>query len=74
MGIAGLNANIEISREQTLLDTGGGIKKVAGFFDDGKPFLVHNVDIISNVDLEGFYLSHLKRKDAVASLLINDRK
>ncbi|MDR2474755.1 MAG: nucleotidyltransferase family protein [Bacteroidales bacterium] len=71
---AGLNVNIEISREQNLLDTGGGIKKVAGFFDDGKPFLVHNVDIISNVDLEGFYLSHLKRKDALASLLVNDRK
>ncbi|MBQ3681272.1 MAG: NTP transferase domain-containing protein, partial [Paludibacteraceae bacterium] len=43
---------IEISDERgMLLETGGGIKKAAHFFDDGKPFLVHNVDIFSNADL-----------------------
>jgi NDP-sugar pyrophosphorylase family protein len=40
------NIRIEISDERDcLLDTGGAIRKAAWFFDDGKPFLVHNVDI-----------------------------
>src|SRR5574342_1277295 len=40
---------IEISRETSLLNTGGGLKKVADFFNDGRPFLVHNVDVLSNI-------------------------
>src|ERR1700677_939044 len=47
---------IEISREEVLLDTGGGLKQAAWFFlEDGKrkdePFLVHNVDVLSTIDL-----------------------
>lgn len=47
---------IEISREDFLLDTGGGLKKAAWFFlEDGgpkdEPFIVHNVDVISAIDL-----------------------
>ncbi len=44
---------IEISREEVLLDTGGGIKKAAWFFleEPETPFLVHNVDVISTIDL-----------------------
>jgi NDP-sugar pyrophosphorylase family protein len=46
---------IEVSREESLLDTGGGLKKAAWFFLDGKspddptlqPFILHNVDIVS---------------------------
>jgi NDP-sugar pyrophosphorylase family protein len=50
---------IEISNEKDLLlDTGGGLKKVEWFFDDEKPFLVHNVDILSNIDLGVLYSSH----------------
>ena len=42
---------IHISDEtDMLLDTGGGIKKAASFFHE--PFLIHNVDILSNVDLK----------------------
>src|SRR5271165_3915228 len=45
---------IEISREETLLDTGGGLKKAAHFFlensrDVQTPFFVHNVDVVSNI-------------------------
>ena len=44
---------IHISDESDLLlETGGGLKKAASFFDDGKPFLVHNTDIISDIDLK----------------------
>jgi len=66
---------IEISDEKkSLLDTGGGIKKVESFFDDGEPFLVHNVDILSDVDLTAFYEYHLSRENAIATLLTGNRK
>lgn len=46
---------VEFSDERAkLLDTGGGIKKASHFFDDNKPFLLHNVDILSNLDLKKF--------------------
>src|SRR6202048_2065009 len=44
---------IKVSREDVLLDTGGGLKKAAWFFleDADEPFLLHNVDVISTIDL-----------------------
>src|SRR5579863_5752948 len=47
---------IEISREEVLLDTGGGLKNAAWFFQEDssrpdEPFLLHNVDVISTIDL-----------------------
>jgi NDP-sugar pyrophosphorylase family protein len=41
-----------------LLDTGGGIRQAARRFGDGEPFVVHNVDIISDVDLAALYAAH----------------
>jgi NDP-sugar pyrophosphorylase family protein len=55
------NFGIEIvvsNENDLLLDTGGGLKKAGWFFDDEKPFLVHNVDILSNIDLGILYNSH----------------
>jgi NDP-sugar pyrophosphorylase family protein len=64
---------IEVSDERDqLLDTGGGIRKVASFFDDGKPFLVHNVDILSNLDLKELYNQHL-RTNSLATLVVSKR-
>jgi NDP-sugar pyrophosphorylase family protein len=64
---------IEVSDERDLLlDTGGGIRKAAWFFDDGKPFLVHNVDILSNVDLKALYNQHL-RTNSLATLVVSQR-
>ena len=52
------NTDIRISDETPkLLDTGGGIKKAAPLFDRNSPILIHNVDILSNVDLRKFYHS-----------------
>lgn len=65
---------IHISDESDcLLDTGGGIKKAASFFADGKPFLVHNVDILSNVDLKALYEYHMTSRND-ATLLVSPRK
>lgn len=64
---------IEVSDERNeLLDTGGGIRKAAWFFDDGKPFLVHNVDILSNVDLAELNNQHI-RNNTLATLVVSRR-
>lgn len=48
--------DIQVSDESAqLLDTGGGIRKAAGMFNAKYPILIHNVDILSNVDLSAFY-------------------
>ena len=48
--------DIRISDETAgLLETGGGIKKATPLFDSTAPILIHNVDILSNVDLREFY-------------------
>lgn len=64
---------IYISDEQDyLLDTGGGIKKAACFLEGDEPFLVHNVDILSNVDVRKLYDTHLQTK-SLATLLVSKR-
>jgi NDP-sugar pyrophosphorylase family protein len=55
-----------------LLDTGGGLKKASWFFDDGKTFLVHNVDVISNIDLGQLMERHIASK-ALATLAVKTR-
>ena len=65
--------HIEVSREQELLDTGGGIKKAAWFFvEDDEPFLVHNVDVLSTIDLSRLVQKH-KDHGAMATLAVQDR-
>lgn len=65
---------IYISDERDyLLDTGGGIKKAALFLQGDEPFLVHNVDILSNVDLKQLYQQHVNN-NALATLLVSQRQ
>ena len=66
--------DIRISDEtDKLLETGGGIKKAWPLFDPTEPILIHNVDILSNVDLKKFY--QLETKDMIAArLLVSERK
>lgn len=64
---------IEISDEsEALLSTGGGLQKAAWFFDDGQPFLVHNVDIISDVDFAQMYRFH-QETASLATLAVSER-
>lgn len=46
----GLDIRISDETDQ-LLETGGGIKKALPLFDPAEPILIHNVDILSNLDL-----------------------
>jgi NDP-sugar pyrophosphorylase family protein len=64
---------IAISREDVLLDTGGGLKKAAWFFGDGKPFLVHNVDVVTDLDLRKLYRFHAEG-GATATLAAHKRE
>lgn len=73
---ANFGMRIEISREDELLDTGGGLKKAAWFFlesggDD--PFLVHNVDVLSTIDFERMLQFH-RQREALATLAVQTRQ
>lgn len=62
--------NIDISDERDyLMDTGGGIKHAARYLEGDEPFLVHNVDILSNVDLSVMYRHHVESNAAVTLLV-----
>ena len=64
--------DIRISDESdALLDTGGGIRKAAPLFDPSSPILIHNVDILHNVDLATFYESAISHD---ATLMVSERK
>ena len=66
--------HIEVSDEtDNLLDTGGGLAKAAWFFDDNRPFIVHNVDIVSSIDLKDLYACHAV-SGAAATLAVSPRK
>lgn len=66
--------DIAISDERNLLlDTGGGLKKVFYFFNDNQPFLIHNVDILSDIDLSKFYQYHQKQ-NSIVTLAVQKRK
>lgn len=70
---------IEISREDDLLlDTGGGLKKAAWFFLEpgpyrDQPFLLHNVDVISDIDFSRMLHYH-NENAALATLAVQTRE
>lgn len=64
---------IEISYEEELLETGGGLKKAGWFFDDRQPFLLYNTDVLSNIDLTEMLKSHLAT-NPLATLSVRQRK
>jgi NDP-sugar pyrophosphorylase family protein len=69
---------VELSCEEILLDTGGGLKKAAHFFLQNSsgadtPFILHNVDITSTIDL-GKMLRFHSENEALATLAVQDRE
>lgn len=70
--------HIVVSREEVLLDTGGGLKKAAYFFlEDSnsaeQAFILHNVDVISTIDFRRMVQFHTENR-ALATLAVQDRE
>jgi NDP-sugar pyrophosphorylase family protein len=68
---------VEISREEVLLDTGGGLKRAAHFFlnhfaDSNEPCVLPNVDVISTIDISRMLQFH-EGQQALATLAVQDR-
>jgi NDP-sugar pyrophosphorylase family protein len=68
---------IEVSREDVLLDTGGGLKKAGWFFledadSKGEPFVLHNVDVVSTIDFQRMMAFHSETQ-ALATLALQQR-
>jgi NDP-sugar pyrophosphorylase family protein len=70
--------HLEISREELLLDTGGGLKKASWFFlqDPARldePFVLHNVDVVSTIDFQRMLRFHNENR-ALATLAVQERQ
>ena len=78
----GVHIDISDERDQ-VLETGGGLKKAQWFFNDNNPFLVVNVDIMTNMNWAKFYESHVasgvlatlavRRRSSSRYLLFNEK-
>jgi len=69
---------VEISREELLLDTGGGLKKASWFFLQDpdrvdEPFILHNVDVVSTIDFHRLLNFHNENR-ALATLAVQERE
>lgn len=72
---ANFGMNVAVSREEVLLDTGGGLKKAAWFFlqdHTDEPFVVHNVDVLSSIDLRRMVEANHDRR-ALVTLAVQGR-
>ncbi|MFQ5678423.1 MAG: sugar phosphate nucleotidyltransferase [Gemmatimonadota bacterium] len=69
----GFGAEVRVSLErERLLDTGGGLWAAASLFRADAPFFLHNVDVVTELDLSGMYRAHLAG-DALATLAVQER-
>ncbi len=67
------DADISISDEtDELLNTGGGLKKAAYFFDDNHPFIVLNTDIITTLNLHDMLAYHQRENNDI-TLAVRDQ-
>lgn len=68
------DAEIQISDERDYLrDTGGGLKFAAPLLADSENILLHNVDILSDIDL-GQLMAYHESNEALATLAVRQRK
>lgn len=63
----GPGVSLTVSVEEDILDTGGGVRKAAWFFDREEPFLVHNVDVLTDLDLSELMTAHRASEAGLAS-------
>lgn len=64
--------SLTVSVEEEILGTGGGVRKATGFFDD-EPFLVHNVDVLTDLDLSGLMNAH-RASNALVTVAVKERR
>jgi N-acetyl-alpha-D-muramate 1-phosphate uridylyltransferase len=65
--------DVVLSREETPLETGGGILNAAPLFRRDGPIVVHNADVICDVDIPSMLADHVQSR-AVATLAVNHRQ
>ncbi len=70
LNAAGYNLSVSDERKN-LMETGGGLFKARSFFDMD-PFLIYNVDILSDIDLTALYNYHLEKR-GIATLAVRHR-
>lgn len=63
---------VALSREPELLDTGGGLKNAAPLLAGTEPFFIHNVDVLSAIDLGALLAQHVE-SGALATLAVQSR-
>lgn len=68
----GVEVMVSDERDE-LLDTGGAITKAKSFFNGNEPVLVHNVDVLSDLDLKKLSDCH-RESGALATLVVRKRK
>jgi len=69
----GFGSNITFSEESEILETGGGLMKAKYFFDRTEPFVLMNVDILTDLDINKMVLQHASSK-ALATIAVTKRK
>ena len=73
MNETGTGLSMKVSDERAqLLETGGGILKAKEYLQGCGNFWIHNVDILSNLDMK--WLESQVRPDALATLLVSRRE
>jgi NDP-sugar pyrophosphorylase family protein len=72
--VKGLNPPLDVyfSVEKNILDTGGGIKRIVEQYNLNAPLLIHNVDVVSTLALDRFFLHH-QQSAALATLAVEER-
>lgn len=68
----GIEMHVSDERGQ-LLDTGGGIRRAAHYFDTSEPVLIHNVDILSDLDIPALYDAFHRTDNVDAFLVVSKR-
>jgi len=67
------DGKVKISDEtDRLMDTGGGVIKAKNFFKDEESFLVHNVDVYTNLDISSLIREH-NNNDALVTIAVKKR-
>ncbi len=64
---------VVLSREESPLETGGGLLRASPLFKRDAPFILHNADVICDVDLRTMYGEHMASR-ALATLAVNHRQ